>query len=46
MTTFNISPGEGFLSGSNSAKYFNGVDAYGDFGTTVYWFYNIEFYFI
>lgn len=35
MTSHNISAGEGFLSGSNSANYFNGVDAYGDFGTTV-----------
>lgn len=35
-TGINTTIGEGFLPGINTGIYFNGVDAYSDFGSTVY----------
>lgn len=34
-TGINTTIGEGFLPGVNTGIYFNGVDAYSDFGSTV-----------
>lgn len=38
-TGINTTIGEGFLSGVNTGIYYNGADAYSDFGSTVITFY-------